>query len=88
MFILGTMADNAAPPPLLQSNYYPITATLSSAAFFFLLGHLTSKNIPYGVKSEWKFKNLFVSLIHAVVCGCWGSIWYVRSQLTAGISES
>lgn len=67
-----TQADDIS---IVHTVYYPITAISVSTLFFSLLGYVTSKNIPAKSKSEWKFKNIFVSLVHAAVSGSWACYW-------------
>ncbi|XP_067934432.1 TLC domain-containing protein 2-like [Watersipora subatra] len=54
-----------------ETSYYPISTVTASVLLFSTLGYITSKNIPSRSKSSWKFKNIFVSLLHAATSGTW-----------------
>ncbi|KAF6041085.1 TLCD1 [Bugula neritina] len=50
---------------------YPVATILGSTILFTFLGHLTSKHVPKSAKSSWKFKNILISLVHALITGVW-----------------
>ena len=62
---------------------YGYTGMLLSIFFFQILNKIVSGyGPPKSMQTEvWKWKNLFVSWIHAVICGIWDLLWYVSRRL-------
>ena len=54
---------------------------LSSMLFFQLLNMAVSKmGSPKSVREDpWRWRNLFISWFHAMICGTWDFLWWVFS---------
>jgi len=51
--------------------HYSYIAIILSALTFAVCGKLAAQITPNRVKSAWKFKNIFISLVHAAATGIW-----------------
>jgi len=63
---------------------YPVATILGSTILFTFLGHLTSKHVPKSAKSSWKFKNILISLVHALITGVWALHRFAYSLYCVG----
>ena len=53
---------------------YGMSAVLASMVFFQILNKLVGT--PKSIETEvWKWKNLFISWVHAVIIGVWDLTW-------------
>lgn len=59
----------------MRHGYYMM---FSSMLFFQLLNYIVCKvGTPKSVREDpWRWRNLFISWIHAFFCGTWDILWY------------
>lgn len=65
-------------PKDLSGAKYGITVSAVSALFFYVSSLLTRFVTPSSIitdKQKWRWKNISVSIIHALVSGIWSVLW-------------
>ena len=62
----------------IESRYAYTGVFLSAVAFQIANQILIITGPPKSVETEeWKFRNLFISWVHALIVGVWDILWYV-----------
>ncbi len=63
---------------LIESKYAYLGVLASALCFQIINQIVTVYGPPKSVQiGEWKYKNLFISWIHALIVGTWDASWYV-----------